>query len=229
MNEFTYSGFFIRFNIEKVDQFKTRFFSINKFNLFSFYTKDHGFRDERPLKEWVHDIFNQAKISFIPDRIELQTFPRVMGYVFNPVSFWYCYKDEKIGYIICEVNNTFGESHNYLLDNDPTRNVVKRDKEFHVSPFYSVEGHYTFNFKNMDKPKIDLYQNNILQLCTYIQGRQVGYNDFELLKLFIKFPLYSVQVLFLIHFQALKLFLKKIKFFSKPVKKDKEVTYEFSN
>ena len=134
-NEFRYSGFYIKFSIDRLNSLKSFLFSVNKFNLFSFYEKDHGYRDGSQLDAWVRDTLGEAGLNNFDGKIILQTFPRVLGYVFNPVSFWYCYSNDKLTAVICEVNNTFGESHSYVIKNQNNNNVTL-PKEFHVSPFY---------------------------------------------------------------------------------------------
>ena len=96
VNKFNYSGFYIKFSIENLDDLESKLFSINKFNLFSFYEKDHGYRDGSSLFLWVRDILSKAGIKNFSGRVFLQTFPRVLGYVFNPVCFWYCYSENNL-------------------------------------------------------------------------------------------------------------------------------------
>ena len=148
--------------------------------------------------------------------IFLQTFPRIIGYVFNPVCFWYCYDEDKLIAIICAVNNTFGESHNYVIKLEEDKTTYTLPKEFHVSPFYDINGKYKFDFSKNNNVKIDYYFDIRLQLWT----------DLNLLKTFFQHPFYTVLVIILIHYQALKLFFKKNKYFSKPIKLSKDVTYD---
>jgi DUF1365 family protein len=226
INEFFYRGFYIRFNLSKVTELNGSLFSVNKFNIFSFYTVDHGDRKGGDLHTWGLDKLSQAGIHNFKGHFEIQTFPRVLGHVFNPVSFWYAIEEGVTKAIICEVNNTFGESHNYVLGDSPMERKITTAKEFHVSPFYPVEGEYDFNFMIEDRVSIDLINHSKLQLHTYIKGSEIEWSTKNFLKLFAFYPIYSFIVLFLIHYQALKLFLKKIQFYSKPVKEAKEVTYE---
>lgn len=226
INKFWYSGFYIKFSLEEIEGLRTRFFGVNRFNLFSFYEKDHGYRDGTSLSLWARDILQKAKISQFNGRIELQTFPRVLGYVFNPVSFWFCYDKEELLAVICEVNNTFGESHNYVLTKDLLAEKKSLNKHFHVSPFYGIEGNYQFNFRQKNYIAINYFIGNELQLATSISGKEMMFDDKNLLKLFCRFPFYTSVVVLLIHYQALKLFMKRIKFYTKPEKEKSEVTYE---
>lgn len=222
VNEFTYSGHYIKFSLKQMKSLKSKFFGVNSFNLFSFYEKDHGYRNGSDLNIWVRETLNQAGIKSFDGEVILQTFPRVLGYVFNPVSFWYCYQNDFLVAIICEVNNTFGESHSYVVKKEEGQ----LPKEFHVSPFYDRLGVYQFDFKRKDSVTINYYFDQKLQLCTGIKGQELELSDFNLLKLFLRFPFFTIWVVVLIHYQALKLYLKKITFYPKPQKINKEVTYE---
>lgn len=229
VNQFEYEGFYLRLNIDKVEKLNTSLFSVDRFNLFSFYHKDHGYKDKRSLRSWVVDQLVCVGINKFCGRVELQTFPRVLGHVFNPVSFWFCYEEDLLVAVICEVNNTFGESHNYVIKMNENINEYKLPKEFHVSPFYPVAGYYVFKFVSNNNIIINYINDSDLQLTTSIEGSELFFNNRNLIRIWMKFPLYSLRVLALIHFQALKLFLKKNKFYKKPEKIKREVTYEHTN
>ena len=224
-NKFRYSGFYIKFSIDSLQTLKSLLFSVNSFNLFSFYEKDHGYKDGSPINKWAIDTLGKAGVTDFDGKIFLQTFPRVLGYVFNPVSFWYCYKHDKLTAVICEVNNTFGETHSYVIKNQNNNNVTL-PKEFHVSPFYDIKGDYEFDFQKNNFVKINYYFDNKLQLITSISGENISWNDFNLFKIFVSHPFYTIFVIFFIHCQAIKLFVKKNKFFPKPEKLSPNITYE---
>ena len=128
--------------------------------------------------------------------------------------------------IICEVNNTFGENHNYVIKNGINEKKIILPKEFHVSPFYDIRGEYKFDFTKINIVKIGYYFDGKLQLYTSIKGKEIEWSDLNLLKIFLKYPFYTLIVIGLIHFQAIKLFFKKIKYFSKPIKLSKDTTYD---
>ena len=226
VNKFTYSGFYIKFSLEKLNELDSLLFNVNRFNLFSFYEKDHGYRDGSSLELWANDILGTAGVKHFSGSIVLQTFPRIIGYVFNPVCFWYCYDGDKLIAVICEVNNTFGESHSYVIKPGENQTTYTLPKEFHVSPFYDINGEYKFDFTKNNTVKIDYYFDKKLQLCTGINGIEIPWNDLNLLKTFIQHPFFTALVIILIHYQALKLFFKKNKYFSKPIKLSKDVTYD---
>lgn len=225
IHEFFYTGFYIKFDIDQVIALRSKVFSLNEFNIFSFYNKDHGRRDNSSLRDWACAILETSGIKDFKGKIHLQTFPRVLGYVFNPVSFWYCYEASNLIAVICEVNNTFGETHSYVIKH-PKNEVFILPKEFHVSPFFDIKGQYYFDFTKDNRAVICLKENDELQILTSIIGKEIVWSDKNLIKIFLKFPVYSIIIMMRIHYQALCLFLKKIKFFTKPEKINKEVTYE---
>lgn len=226
VNEFSYSGFYIKFSLSQMHDLKSTLFGINKFNLFSFYEKDHGYRDGSSLHNWARDMLKHAGVNDFNGEIVLQTFPRVLGYVFNPVSFWFCYEKENVIAVIAEVNNTFGESHNYIIVNNPEENISVLKKEFHVSPFYDIKGEYRFNFTSKDTVSINYFYDERIQLMTSLVGREIPWDNKALLKLFFKNPFYTFFIVVLIHYEAGRLFFKKNKFYSKPKKINKEYTCE---
>jgi len=190
-------------------------------------------------KENIHTeinkyIFDHFNLKF--DQIFLQTIPKMFGYVFNPVSFWYCIKDGVLSAVLCEVANTFGEKHYYWLyqngENLNNQWLVAR-KNFHVSPFFPIEGFYKFRFK-FDKNNIHVDIQHFddqghIKLTTWINGKILAIKDFSLLRLILRFGWFTPMVMIKIHYQALKLFFKKVTFFKKPQPPIKEITHESSN
>nr|WP_250634632.1 DUF1365 domain-containing protein [Francisella tularensis] len=205
---------------------------MNKPNLYSFYDKDHGLRDGSSSLKWATDLLNQYKLEY--DDIKLMTMPRVLWYLFNPVSFWLCYKNNKLIAVIAEVNNTFKETHSYICHKngqDITNKCwFKAEKIFHVSPFYPRQGFYKFNFtlNFEDNAKnqiiINYYDNDQLQLGTAINGNMKSLSTTNLIKEFFRSPLLTFKVIYLIHWQALKIVLKKIKYISKPIQHHDRIT-----
>jgi DUF1365 family protein len=156
----------------------------------------------------------------------------VLGYVFNPVSFWFCHRaDGALRAIVCEVNNTFGERHFYLLDTGSVMHwglQLTSKKVFHVSPFCAVEGSYRFRFmrttqkvNNIDREcvvaRIDYHDDQGPLLLTSISGRLEPLTSRSAAKAFFRHPLMTIGVITRIHWQALKLFTKRVPFFRKPL------------
>ena len=123
-------------------------FAINQAGLMSFHDVDHGdgrLPEQGGALAWLEALLAEAEVSDADGEIWLQTFPRVLGYTFKPVSFWYCHRqDNSLAAIVAEVHNTFGERHCYLLHEPKWGATACADKVFHVSPFCAVSGGYRF-------------------------------------------------------------------------------------
>ncbi len=234
INQFSYRVFYLCFDIAKIDKIKQKFLSLNCFNLFSFYNKDHGPRQNENLENWIREILKNHSLNDKIDKIFLLTHPRILGYVFNPVSFWFCVdSDENLRAVLCEVNNTFKENHNYLIFNpdfSPIKEnqILTAQKEFHVSPFFTRQGFYEFQFKFNHQnifAKIDYFSpEKELLLTTTMSCKNHKLNNRNLILAFLEMPFVTFKVIFLIHFQALKIILKKIKYIKKPAQKTIKLT-----
>ena len=228
VNQFVYRVFYLCFDIAKLEEISSKFLSLNAFNLFSFYNKDHGKRDGSSLQEWIAEILSKKNLQQKVKKVFLLSYPRVLGYVFSPVSFWFCLdENEKLVAVLSEVSNTFGENHNYLIFNANHSPIEENQwfetkKEFHVSPFLKVEGEYKFRFVFNEKSIaawIDFSaKNSEKTLLTSVICKKEKLSDSSLLKAFFDIPLMTFKVIFLIHWQALKLLSKKNKYIPKPQK-----------
>jgi len=220
VNAFVYPVFYIQLPLRDLESAICPFFAIDRSNLLSFWQKDHGPRDGSPLLPWITARLRERGL---PDdgEIVLQTFPRLFGYVFNPVSFWFCH--DRAGALIAvlaEVNNTFGGTHAYLLHNPggaPLRDgqELRADKCFHVSPFNEIVGGYRFRF-HLDRPaqlaRIDYDDADGELLRTAIAGKPRAWSAAALLGAVLRMPLMTAGVMLRIHWQALKLWLKGVPF-----------------
>lgn len=230
-NSFLYNVYYVLLDIDEIP-FKSYFLSFEKFNFFSFYKKDH-FKDSNKtnLKEYVRCLLSKEGIN--PVKIMLLTHPRVLGYVFNPVSFWFCLdSNEKLIAVLAEVNNTFGETHSYLIYNQDksclnSNQEYFANKEFHVSPFLKREGKYRFKFDYSAKKIkvfIDYFLDEKLMLQTSVLVDCVALNGGQLIKAFFRVPFLTLKVIILIHYQALKIIFKGIKYIKKPALLSKAIT-----
>ncbi len=212
----------------------SRFCSRNAFNLLSFHDHDHG-DGQTPLLQWIDQLLAAEGIRDADGEIWLQTFPRVLGYVFNPVSFWFCHRrDGSLRAIVCEVNNTFGERHCYLLDNGGTLRwgePLSAKKIFHVSPFCAVTGAYRFRFMRAMQPsgervvaRIDYHDDDGPLLQTSVSGKLRPLSGAAALQAFVRHPLMTLGVIARIHWQALRLFAKRVPFFRKPLPPSKALS-----
>jgi uncharacterized protein len=198
--------------------------ALNRFGLFSIREGDYGEPGESPAVH-IRKILDEHGLGEADGEVKLMTLPRVLGYGFNPVSFWLCHdRDGGLRAVLAEVNNTFGERHSYLCCHDDHRAIAGGDrirarKAFHVSPFLAVEGQYVFRFAlDADRAAIaiDLEDGDGLLLRTSVAGRLMPLTRGTLWATLLRNPLYPVKVIGLIHYQAVKLFLKGLHHFRKP-------------
>lgn len=230
---FSYGVFFLRFPVSSVERLAAPLMSVDRFNLLSFHRRDHGARDGSDLQSWIRSLLAAEGIRRADGEIWLQAFPRVLGYVFNPVSFWLCHdRDGRLRAVVCEVNNTFGEHHNYLLAHPDERPIAPEDvlaarKVFHVSPFCEVAGEYRFQFAidpAATRVRIDYDDPAGKLLVTSVSGRARPMDTAGILRAFALYPLMTVAVIARIHWQALRLWLKGVRFVSKPLPPVRETT-----
>ncbi|MES9971838.1 MAG: DUF1365 domain-containing protein [Candidatus Thiodiazotropha sp.] len=213
-NRFIYPVFFLLIKLDGLERHGSWLFGINRWRPLAFHYKDYG--DGRDPRLWVREHLAEAGIHDCNAGLWLQTFPRLFGYLFNPVSFWYCLRDDgRVGAIVAEVNNTFGERHCYVLRprRDGSFTGVEAEKRLYVSPFYPVSGGYKFHFKidrQAPRVQIDYYDQGRLQLNTAIWGRSQPLNNRTLLTALLKQPLLTLGVILRIHWQALRLWLKGV-------------------
>ncbi len=234
INQFTYKIYYLVLPLSKIDkQLEVSGIKFNRFGLLSFYNKDHGHRDGKDLKIWADKTLKSQGVHDADGEIVLVAMPRVFGYVFNPVSFWYCYdKLQNLKAVICEVNNTFGETHTYVCHVDDQifdkETITQANKVFHVSPFLTRDGHYKFRFATDTKKMgvwIDYFHDNgKKQLITALTGTFAPLNRLNFNKAFWRYPLITFRAIFLIHWQAVKLIIKKIKYVPKPEQLKTRVT-----
>ena len=206
--------------------------SVDRANLFSVWTKDYGAEGLTGVA-FVRDVLQRWQVCEADGEVVLVTIPRMLGFVFNPVSFWLCLdKARALRAVVAEVNNTFGERHFYVCrhpDNRPIepQDTVAAQKVFHVSPFMPVEGHYQFAFSWTDDgfgARIDLHDGEGLILTTSMAGKREPVSSWRLVTALAGNPLLMFKVLGLIHYQAVRLWAKGVRHFRKPAPPDIQVT-----
>lgn len=224
-NDFAYPVFFLRLSLEELNGLDQPLFGINRWRPLSLHFRDYGARDGSHPLPWIRGLLQQQGLA-ADGEIVLQTFPRLFGYVFNPVSFWFCHDREgQLRAVLCEVNNTFGEHHHYLVRRADGASItaadrLRSDKGFHVSPFLPVKGHYEFRFdENPARTRVDIlyWEDGECRLRTYIEGQMHALTPFNLWYALVRYPLQSVGVIARIHWQALRLWLKGASFFQHPL------------
>lgn len=222
-NRFVYRVFFLRLPLSALADAGSALFSIDRWNLFSLRLADYGGGGD-PLA-WMRGVLVREGLGHIDGEIVLQTFPRVLGYVFNPVSFWLCHDREgALRAVLADVSNTFGERHAYLLARHDgaaigAGDVLEARKDFHVSPFLRIEGGYRFRFVESGERslvRIDYADAGGDMLHTAISGEAAPLGTRALLRAFFGYPLMTVGVMLRIHVQALRLWLRRVPFITKP-------------
>lgn len=232
-NSFNYGVYYVCAPYSALKAFSCSIFSHNRFNLFSHYSKDYGKRDGSNPSTWVDEALLACGAPAAGGEKVLLTMPRVLGYAFNPVSFWFCFDENKaLKAVLAEVNNTFGETHSYVVAHDDAREILATDtfntqKQFHVSPFMEREGSYEFRFDY--KPQsigvwIDYYVNGEKKLATSVLGTRQSLDTISLLRAFFSLPMVTLKVVVMIHFQAIKIWLKGMKYIRKPEQQKERIS-----
>jgi DUF1365 family protein len=193
----------------------------NTWKAISFFDHDHGEGSDNALA-WVDGLLQQHGIKDAVGEIWLHCYPRVWGHAFKPVSFWYCHgKEGDLRAIVVEVNNTFGERHVYLLSPAHLDADLQARKVFHVSPFCQIRGRYTFRFHISDDlahtvARVDYHDGETLVLRTSIQGHLVPLSPASLRKAAWAYGPLTLLIVARIHWQAFRLWLKRIPYSRKP-------------
>ena len=211
LNYKTFSLFIDLDEIEQLDK-SISIFSHNKFNIFSFYNKDHGDRDGSCLKNWVISNLNNYKVDGNISKIKILCYPRIFSYVFNPLSIFYCYENDKLKSIFYEVKNSFNEQHTYIFkikDGEEIKHKCK--KKFYVSPFMDLETFYNFKLINPNQ-RLSVMIKQTDAEGTVLTATQTGdkkdFNFKQLLINFFRYPLMTIKIISSIHFEALLLWKK---------------------
>lgn len=221
----------IRVDIDRIAETADalKLFAHNSFNLFAFHDRDHGDRSGAPLRAWAEATFARGGIHLDGGRIDLQCFPRVLGFVFNPLSIYFGHgPDGALRGVIYEVNNTFGETHAYVArtegDGVHDHEAVKI---FHVSPLMDIAGDYHFRITARDASLHLTIENRVAgerQHVATLVTRARPLTDRWLLGVFFALPLSTLQVVLGIHWQALKIWLRGATYRSKPAPPEETVS-----
>ena len=218
---FEYPTYFVMLPMRALREQASAALARNRRGLLSFFDRDHGdgrsdalaWLDELLAAEGVHDALGE---------VWLQTYPRVLGFVFKPVSFWHCQRaDGTLAAMVVEVNNTFGERHCYLLAGPQLAygRELRAQKVFHVSPFCHVTGQYRFRFMRTAGrcvSRVDHDDEDGALLLTSVSGHLAPLTPGAVRAAFFGMPLMTLGVIARIHWQALKLWRKRVPFVSKP-------------
>ena len=225
-NAFNYPTYFLMLPMRSLRQLGSGALARNRRAALSFFDSDHGEGGDDALA-WLDALLVREGVEDASGEIWLHTYPRVLGHTFKPVSFWYCHRaDGTLRAIVVEVNNTFGERHCYLLD--PPQGLaygqeLQADKVFHVSPFCTLTGGYRFHFLRSDLDgvqktlaRIDYDDADGALLQTSVSGTLQPLTPASLRKALWRYPAMTFGVVARIHWQAFKLWRKRVPFVSKP-------------
>jgi uncharacterized protein len=234
IHSFKYDVFSLLIDLSELEILdkQVNFFSYNKFNWTSFYDKDHGDRDGSSLINWVHENLKKNNISTENIKIKILCYPRIFGFVFNPLSVFYVYNsNENLISILYEVKNTFGEQHTYIFRVEKDSNLIQSNcsKKFYVSPFIEMKCNYFFRLLkpgNKISIIIDQYENHDKILFASQDGFRTDFNTKHLVKSCLKHPIMTFKIILAIHYEAFKLWLKGIKFIKKKIKIKNNITFE---
>lgn len=215
-----YRVFSLLVDLDRLPELAGRFrlFSHNRFNMFSFHDRDHGPGDGRPLAPHIRGVLTQAGLSAFSARILLLSYPRMFGYVFNPLSVYFCFDDaDRLGAIAYEVNNTFHERKTYLLAAPPAggHEAIHQScaKSFYVSPFNTGKGSYSFHVAppgDVVAVGVALRDEAGPLMRAHFTGKREPFGDRALAKLAVRYPLMTLKVIGGIHLEAFRLWRKGV-------------------
>ena len=237
-NSFAYPTYFLMLPLRSLRRAPCSALARNRFGLISFFDRDHGDGRADSLA-WLDEVLAREGVIDAAGEVWLHCYPRVLGFTFKPVSFWYCHRaDGSLAAVVVEVNNTFGERHCYLLTGKDVAfgRELRASKVFHVSPFCDVTGSYRFRFMctglqgeaagvyaaahvaadARTVARIDHFDDEGLLIQTSVSGHLQPLTAVRIRAAFFGMPLMTLGVMARIHWQALRLFAKRVPFFRKP-------------
>ncbi|APH70991.1 hypothetical protein BSQ44_06080 [Aquibium oceanicum] len=234
-----YRMFSLLLDLDEIDALsrRLRLFSRNRFNLFGFFDGDHADGSGRLLRSYVEEQLRAAGLVVDGGAIRLFCMPRVLGYVFNPLSIYFCHlADGRLHALLYEVSNTFGERHSYLIpiEDDGSVGSIEQhcEKEFYVSPFISMAMRYDFR---VDPPAertsihITASDGDGPLIVAAFSGQRQPLTDATLARMFFAYPLLTVKVIGGIHWEALKLWAKGVKLTTRPAPPETPITFVAAN
>ena len=223
-HKFTNLHLFLLINISKIKSCnmpsicrKFSLFSINKFNILSWHINDHGNRNDKKIENLKEYIIKLSKVKKFDD-IYLLCFPRIFNFGFNPISIYFFSYNNQITHTIYEVKNTFGDIHHYITKNKVSKS--RFHKRMFVSPFFKNDGYYEIWSRLKNESvflKINYIVKDNIKLKALLNATIIKGNNLSLFSALIKNLIFPGKVWINIHYQALKLFLKKIKIEKKPL------------
>jgi DUF1365 family protein len=233
----SYRVFWFLLDLDELEKLsaKLRLFSLCRFNLFSFFESDHAAAAHIPLRRQIETMLSDAGIDLDGGAIRLLCMPRVFGYVFNPISVYFCHRAAgELAAIIYEVTNTFGQRHSYLIpvdrDEAELRQTIKQSarKALYVSPF--IDMNITYDFRVMEPAEtVSLTVRGSdpegLLISASMIGMRSEFSDRALIRVALTHPLLTLKVVGGIHWEALKLWIKGVRLVHRPAPPASPVTF----
>ncbi len=226
-HRFSYRSFSMLIDLDELAGLdrKLRFFSHNRPNIFSFHDSDHGARDGTPPRAWLDERLAERDIALDGGQVQVLCMPRILGYVFNPLSIWFCRdRSGRLKAIVYEVRNTFGEQHCYVEPVEKNWNegdalIQSCDKAFYVSPFIGMKARYNFRLKIPAQVLSVVIRQQVPEgemLVATQKGKRAELSSLALLSTLLRYPLMTFKVTGAIHWEALRLWFKGARFQKRP-------------
>jgi uncharacterized protein len=225
LHKLRYRAFWMLLDLDELPQLarRLRLFSLERFNLFGFYNADHGDGSAKPLRAQIEAHLAAAKIDLAGGKITLLCMPRIAGFVFNPISVYYCYRnDGRLAALVYEVHNTFRQRHSYVIaaEGDAAEPLQQQCmKAFYVSPFMDMDIAYRFRVNPPAQRVALVIEGSDRQgpvILASLAGRRQTLGDPALLRVFVAYPLLTLTVVAGIHWEALKLWIKGMRLRVRP-------------
>jgi DUF1365 family protein len=236
-HHFRYRAYWLLLDLDEIETLSKQMicFSHNRPNLFSFYDSDHGDGTNTPLRVQIDRQLADAKTDVSGGRVMLLCMPRTLGYCFNPLSIFFCYrKDGSLAAIVYQVHNTFAERHSYVITVEGMGNTVHQNcrKRFYVSPFLDMDLRYDFRITGPnDHVAVAIAASGPEGpvLSAVMTGICMALTDRNLASVFLQVPAVTFKVIAGIHWEALKLWFKRIGFRRRPAPPARAATIVLAN
>ncbi|MEO6946611.1 MAG: DUF1365 domain-containing protein [Nitrobacter sp.] len=231
-HQFRYRAFWFLIDLDELADLsnKLKWFSYNRPNVFSFYDADHGDGSITPLRVQIEQQMVKAGINIAGGQIRLLCMPRTLGYCFNPLSIFFCYRaDAVLAALVYQVHNTFGERHSYVIRIDHAKDARHQccRKLFYVSPFLDMDMRYDFRITGPDERitvGICARKSTGPVLNAVMTGARQSLTDRDLMLVFLKSPAISIKVIAAIYWEALRLWAKGIRLRRRPLPPEQATT-----